>query len=803
MVLREARRLLQRSPILSLSAIAVLALGIGASGLALALLLAFSSLTYPGMRALGYATIAEQTAGGGSMPISWQHFEKLRAAPEQNVSQAAYSRQISTTIEIDGKSRPLKLAAISRGFFSVFTPRLSAGRDFTPEEENQAGTHVVILSLPLAVSLFQSPDAAVNRFVTMDGLSFRVVGVAPESFQGLFGHSVAAWVPASCVLPLVMKLPAWLIKAKPDAWKELAIFYGLAASNQVSSAELVRQLRSSLPLRGATLHVSKGLTTDPIRDARLRKWLRLGLLLALVFTIVSALNYSLLLLARTPRYAEEVRLKKALGAGSGRLVIELMVGPGLTGAAGLVAATLLWAGGLLLVSRVSPFYAQLVRGSWRTALLAFGIQVPLACVLTLLIVLIPAFGLIRDDAVPRLGYGSTATRRAGSLLQTVVTLQIASCISTWILAGMIVAAVTAVVSQPLGYDASDLNVVAVGPGPNGVTFAVPAHGISPALSGLLDQVGALPGVRAACSASDAPFDSAMQTLEVEPMNGGSAAPVTVNQTSVTPGYFRTMGNRILRGRAFSWQEESENEAVINQAMARELWPDVNSVGRSLKLLYPAFKTSSVATIVGVVEDMRFSGYAESPEPTVFLPFRGGGGGFALIANGAESLRSLQDVVSRQVAAQMPGLVVRYSYRMEDRALASLWKVEKRAYFALAGALLMALVAYIGLYGALAYYVDSRRRELAVRTCLGAMPSSIRKIVVVRAARCALLAVALSAPLWVMLARLTSSDYLGEVSWSTSRAIFLSLACVAVAIFIALIPAIAATNISPAQELKEQ
>ncbi len=252
MVVREARRFLQSSPILSLSAVAVLALGIGASGLALALLLAFSSLMYPGMRALGYATISEQTGGGGSMPISWQSFAKLRATPQQSTSLAAYSRQISTTLEIDGKSRPLRLAAISNGFFSVFTPRLTAGRDFTPEEEEQSGTHVAILSLPLAVGLFKSPEAALNRFVEMDNIPFQVVGVAPAGFEGLFGNSVAAWVPANCIFPLEMNPPAWLIKAKPDAWTQLATFYGLAASDRVSSAELARQLSGSLPLRGAT-----------------------------------------------------------------------------------------------------------------------------------------------------------------------------------------------------------------------------------------------------------------------------------------------------------------------------------------------------------------------------------------------------------------------------------------------------------------------------------------------------------------------------------------------------------------------
>jgi len=818
MVLREARRFLQSSPILSLSAVAVLALGIGASALALALLLAFSSLTYPGMRALSYATIAEQTEGGGSMPISWQRFAELRASPEQNASLAAYSRQISTTLEIRGKGRPLKVAAVSRGFFSIFTPGLRVGRDFTRVEEGHAGTHVVILSLPFAVSLFKSPEAALNQFVEIHGLPFRVVGVAPRGFDGLFGVSVEAWVPANCVIPLAMDLPAWLAKAKPDAWQQPATFYGIAVSERVSSKELAAELSTSLPLRASTesaLRVSQGLTTDPVRDAKLRKRLRFGLLLALVFTLVSALNYSLLLLARTPRYAEEVRLKKSLGAGSARLLAELMVGPAITVGAGLAAAALLWVGGLTLISRISPFYGQLVQGSWRAALLAFGVQVPFACALTLVIALVPTLGLLREDCTPRLGYGSTATRRAGALLQVVVTLQIAFCIGTWILAGMIVSSVALLMREPLGYDPTHLAAVYIGPGVAGVTFNITSRDRTfPRISvikSLLDQVTALPGVRSAAFAGDAPLDSPMGTIELQRTGDSApATPITVNDTPVSPGYFRTMGSTMIRGREFSWQDlaGSANEVVVNEALARELWPGANPVGRSVRLIYPRFSgipsSSATALVIGVVENMRFSGITESPEPTVFESLKGRAFVTSdLIVDGSASIHSLEGVVSRQLTAQIPELRVLRTYSVADRARASLWPEKKRAGFALAGALVMALVAYIGLYGALAYYVNTRRRELAVRICLGALPGTIRRIVLARTARCALLATAVSAPLWPMLMQLSSSEYLGRVSWSTTRAVLLSLACVAVAIFISLVPAIAATNISPAVELKEQ
>lgn len=815
MILREARRFFRSSRLLGLSGIMVLALGIGASTFALALMLAFSSLASPGMRSAGYATIAEETEGGGSIETSWRRIDESRNFLLRGAAVSAYSKPISTTLDENGVSRPLKVAAISSGFFSRFTPNLTAGRDFTSGEENQQGKHVVILSFPFAVALYKSPANALERTIQLNGLPFEVIGVAPSGFNGMFGDAVEAWVPANCVIPLVVNLPPEQLP-DPNVWKEVASFYGVAASDRVSSSSLAASLSRSLPLRTAgesPLHVSQGLTTDPVRDANVRKWLRLGLLLALFFTLVSGLNYCMLLLARTPRYAEEVNLKRALGASSSRLVTELIVGPAAMVGSGFVAACFLCAGGMILLSRISPFLGQLVRGSWHAAALATGMQLLFACMLTMLVALIPALGVRRANIMPRAGYTSTASRRTGLLLQIPVTFQIAFCLGTWILAGMIATSFLELMRVPLGYDPSHLTVVSFHMTSNSLSARISDNHSFPevaALEGFVDQLEAIPGVKGASYATTVPFGEPGGTLAIQRMDGTPEAPRTITEISVTPGYLNAMGARLLQGEGLSPHGIGVEEILINRTLVRELWPNENPINRSVHLLYPANAGMSsfaqTAKVVGIIEDMRLSGYAETPEPTIISSINGVSfmnGGPTFVVNGPASLQAIREVAIRQGASFLPDFRVDSIDTVNEQAEASLSKERQRTYAALAGALVMALVAGIGLYGALAYYVGTRRRELAVRICLGASPWAIRKIVLSRAVLCATAAVLLCAPLWPLLAQLSANEYLGRVSWSTERAMLITLACVAVSLAVSLIPAAAAAAVSPAEVLKEQ
>lgn len=815
MILRETHRFFRSNLLLSTSGILVLALGIGVTALALALLFSFSSLAYPGVRSNGFATVAEETSGGGSVPLSWHRLDSVRANLGNGVAFATYSKPIAATLEIDDAKRELKVAATSSGFFSAFTSHIVVGRDFTRDEESRYSQHVVILGSSLASALFQSPANSLQRTVKLNGFNYEVIGVAPPSFHGLFGETVEAWVPSHCVIPLIINLPPdQLLSA--DSWKDIAAFYGVAASGHLSSPALTANLSNMLSINTvdkAPLHISQGLTTDPVRDMHVRKWLRLGLLLALFFTIVSGLNYGMLLMSRTPRYVEEARLKSALGASGYNLVAELIVGPTVMVLAGLAIGCSLCISCLVLISRVSQFYGQLVRGSWHVAVVALSIQLALASSLTFIIAIVPAFGVYRANRMPRVGYTTTADRHTGQYLRISVIAQIAFCAGTSILAGMIASSFLALMRVPLGYSPDNLTVVRFAVNSNAISATVGNHHSSPEaadIDGVVGQFAAIPGIRGASYATAVPFNEPVGTIAIQRVDEASRAPRTVSEIWASPGYLKSMNMRLLEGSGFSPHGVGVQELILNQTLAKELWPNESPINQSVRLIYPAWSgipgSMDLARVVGVVENVRLSGYAETPAPTVISSINGMS--FMdiypkFIVDGSVSSRLLREVAVRQASLLLPKYRLASIDNVKEQLDGSLRKERQRTYFALGGAILMAIVAYIGLYGSLSFFVNSRRRELAVRIALGASPWAIRKMVLQQAALSAAIAVILSIPTWPLLAQLSSSDYLGQVAWSTSRAVAIALACAFVSVMVSLAPAADAASVSPAELLKEQ
>jgi predicted permease len=797
-----------------------MALGFGASALAFVLLSAFSSLQAPGMKNMSYATLAEGTEGGEIAPVSWEQYERLRQAPLPGVTLAAYSKPIKVQIGSADNRKTVSISAVSADFFSMLSSRLYAGRSFYAEEEATPGSHQVVISVQLAAELFRHPENAVEGTVLINDTPFEVVGIAPRTFRGALGTTEEAWVPANCVIPLILNLPPDK-ETNQSVWRVVAGFFTIAGSDRLSSNGLINTLNQSAILKHpgtADLVVSAGLTTDPVRDEKLRKWSRLGLILALIFVSVSALDVCLLLLARAPARVEEVRLRRALGASTRRLAVELTVGPAAVLLAGQCLACAIAIGALLYISHLSSFYKQLLYGSPHSFAFALFLQTSLACTVTVLVAAIPALYLFGEDQGPRLGYSSTANRRTTTIMHIPVALQIACCMATCTLAGMIASSLFSMLREPLGYTPDHLLMVSIAP-PRGTIislFSGTSDVMSPEATKLLNvinRVKNLPGVLGVSYVSNGPFDpTPLAVVKVQRDDAPSSVACSAGEVDVTPGYFNTLGSRLLVGSDFpaNITGGGGHEIVVNELLARQLFPGLSPIGRTVRMIEPARSGipifSYTARIIGVVENTKLSGLASSAVPTLYMSILGHG--FMdvrpqLVVRTTESAQSLRESVTGQVEALMPGMGVEDVYDVPSQIRMSVAPEKQRVYWALGGALTMSIMAYLGMYGALAYFVRASRRELAVRICVGASRHAIRRIVVRRALMCAIPALFLSLPLILALRQLSSNDFLGLVSWSWLRAIAISLTCVAISILVAMIPAHMATKVSPADALREQ
>jgi predicted permease len=814
MIVRETRRFFKSSPLLSLTGVLLLSVGVGSSAVALSLLLTFSSPRYPGMRSQGYATIGEGESGSVAMPVPWNWFEKLGREQRGGIRLAAYSPATEVVLGSGSGRKPVRVAAISSGLFSGFADPLAAGRDFTPGEAESAGEHKAILSAALAQSLFGSPSAALGRSVLLNDSAFQITGVAAPAFHGLFGDSAEAWVTADSVVPLQLNIPN-SNQAPPSLWKYINAFYFLAASDLESSGRLAANAARLFPLRasdGSSLSVAQGISIDWQRDRTLRRWLRLGLGFSLSLALVSCLNVCLLLLARAPLLVEEVRLKRALGAGTRRIATELATGPAAMMSVGLLASLLLWATAMVVVARLSNVNEQLLLGSAAAVILALARQLFLAFALVLAISLVPAAAALRSSAAPRMGSTATIGPRGILLMQVPVSVQIGCAIGVSILASMIGASVLALARQPLGYDPSHRLVICLTPSNGSIVFQGTTGASSQflALNRVIERVRMLPGVDAVSYVNTAPFDGEGVVDDLQISDTPSAPPLLANHVLVTSGYFSTIGSKILRGRKVSdWiRTGASNEIAINDSLAGELFHGVNPVGKSVNVIVPARfglrLQKRAATVVGVVEDTRDAGYASSPQPTFYEE----GHAYSdarphLVVYGEESAHSLEVWTRQAVADFMPGMGLERIYSISDKVNASLAPERFRALGALAGSAVMAAISLIGLYGSLAFYLRAKRREMAVRICLGASPGTIRRMVLVRAFWCAFVGALLSLPMWLVFEKLATNDYLGQVSWSADRAAVITLVCVAGSVLLAMIPAKAAASISPANVLKHQ
>jgi putative ABC transport system permease protein len=324
-------------------------------------------------------------------------------------------------------------------------------------------------------------------------------------------------------------------------------------------------------------------------------------------------------------------------------------------------------------------------------------------------------------------------------------------------------------------------------------------------SEVLARVRALPGVRSADAVSRLPLTdgSSGSAFEVEgkPYTPGASAPVFEDRR-ITPDYPKTMGIRLLQGRALTDadREGTPKVALINETMARTFWPGEDPVGKRFKEVWLREWT----TVVGVVTDVKSHGLAGRIEPEVYRPFtQAPSRDMSLVVRTSVEPTTLAALLRAAVAsvdAQVPVSEIRTAEQIVSGSVAD----SRFTTFLLAAFAAVALVlAAVGIYGVIAYTVSQRTREIGVRVALGARGRDVQWQVVRQGGRLALVGIAVGVVASLAAARLLSSLLFGVSTTDPITFVSVALLLGGVAVLASWIPARRAASVDPIIALRAE
>ena len=801
--LRYAMRALRRSPAFTTVAVLTLALGIGANTAIFSVIngVLLQPLPYHEPDRLVRLFTAFRGSGEERYAMSQPEFMDYKGLSAVFENAAAFSGA-PLTLTGDGEPERVRGIAATRDLFPVLGIAPLFGRGFEGEDGRRGSEPLAVVTHEFWQNRLGGDPALVGRTLTLNGTSRRVIGILPAGTE---------FAQAEVFIPMFIN-PDSMTGRSTNYLRGVARLRTGVTVDQAQrelnalTARLQQEHPRSYPASmgfGASVVAMHEVIVGDVKPALLILLGVVGLVL-----LIACANVANLLLARGEARQREIAVRLALGAGRARIMRQLLTESLTLALAGASAGLLLaWLGMkslLALNPEVIP-RIELVRIDATVALVTLG----LALLTGLIFGLAPALLLARSPSqASSLKEGARGASLGGGqqrIGRALVIGEIALAVVVVIGAGLLIRSFSALQRVDPGF--SPDNILAVDLDVPSTRYDVEASTLF--YQRLVERMSTLPGVTIAAASSDLPLVSGGNNWDVEIAGRArvpdQAAP-SPNVRSVTHGFFRALAIGHVRGRLFGSQDSrgSLPVAVINETMARTVWPGADPIGQQVRF------DSSLPwiTIIGVASDVRSFGLAEPVPLELFLlhdqmPVATGGTERAMYV----VLKTASDPLlltgpARQVVRDADPMLAIIGMRSMDE-MVSLSVARPRftmLLLGLFGAVALVLAA-IGIYGIISYAVKRRTREIGIRMALGARPADVQRLVVGQGMRMAVIGLAVGVVAALATTRLMSRLLYGVSATDPVTFAVIALLLVGVAFVASWVPARRALAMDPTTSLR--
>jgi putative ABC transport system permease protein len=720
----------------------------------------------------------------------------------QSFSDMAATAETSFNITGDGEPERVTAYSVTANFFPVLGVQPLLGRGFLPEEDRPGANKVVMLSYKLWQTRYGGDRQVLNRDIQLNGEKHTVVGIMPPNFQFLDSY-VRMWVPLALDQEELANRGGHYLSVVARLKPGVALSQAQADMNAI-----MRRIATDHP--EDSFDGKLGAVVMPMRDQVVgdARGSLVMLLVAVAFVLlIACANVAGLLLARAVGRRREIALRMALGASRPAVVKQLLTESLLLSLVAGVLGTLLAYWSFTFLQGLVPEQMTLAT-SLRvdTRILLFTILISI--VTGIIFGLAPALQAARVDLNEALKQSSTRVTATGRLRSTMIVFEVALSLVLLIGAGLLIQTLFQIFGQ---YSVLEPEKILT------MRTVLPREKYKEPQQRnnfyrqVLERVEHLPGVVSAGYSTSVPLSWKGGTSGFYPE--GIKAPIPgmaydANHRQVSADYLKTMNIPLRQGRYFDGRdnEQSMPVAIINETMARQYWPGENALGRRFKIGDPDDPKRPWTQIVGIVADIRQMGLDDPVKAEMYLPYqqinhnpwfvprdlaiRTSGDTSNLVGSVRQIIREVdpdQPVSNVATMAELLG---------EEASQRRMGMIMLVAFAALA-----LLLASLGIYGVLAYFVTQHTSEIGVRLALGASTRNILFLVLRKGMGLTLLGVVIGIAAALGLTRLMSSLLFGVKAVDPLTFVTVPLLLASVALLACYLPARRATKVDPLVALR--